>query len=92
MKTTIPERVVELCDICKREGHLMTCKACGKMYCFMCDAIVTGCIHKMDICLKCGSDERVNAIAEKYAPLILSVLKNRDKELLKLRSRRGCGG
>ena len=84
MRAVIPEKIVELCDICEREGYLSKCKACGKMYCLTCEAIIIGCIHEMDVCIKCGNNERVNAIAQKYAPLILSVLKKRDKELLKL--------
>lgn len=89
MKTTIPERIVELCDICEREGYLSKCKACGKMYCLTCDALIPGCVHKIDVCLKCGDDEKVNAIAKKYAPLISSILTKRDKELSGLS--RGCG-
>ena len=84
MKTTIPAKEVELCDICHRDGYLMTCKACGGRYCLLCDAIITGCVHKLDVCRKCGDSEPVQAIAKKYVPQLVAVLKARDAELAQL--------
>ena len=85
MKTIIPKKEVELCDICERDGYLKTCKSCGRVYCLTCEGIVPGCIHAMDVCRICDDDERVRAVSEKYAPRITSILKERDQELNSLR-------
>lgn len=83
MKTQVPAHEVEVCDICYCAGLLETCKACGCRYCLMCDALVAGCIHSMDVCKNCGESAVVQEIARKYAPQILAVLKKRDSELRK---------
>ena len=83
----VPEKEIEVCDICHRDGYLMTCKACGGRYCLMCHATITGCIHRVDVCRKCGESARVVAIAEKYAPRLVAILKERDAELAQLSNR-----
>lgn len=92
MKITIPSKETEVCDICGRDSYLQTCKACGGRYCLTCDSIITGCVHKLDVCRKCGKTEAVMAIAEKYAPRFVRVIKARDEELAALRSEAGGGG
>lgn len=84
MKITVPQKEVELCDCCSRDGFLQTCKACGGRYCLLCDAYLPGCIHRPDVCRKCCDNEQVKAIADKYAPKLLEILKARDAEFAKV--------
>lgn len=84
MKVTVPAKEIELCDVCHRDSSwLVTCLFCGNRYCLTCEAIISGCIHKVRVCRKCGENETVLAIVEKHAPLIRSVLEARDIELRK---------
>lgn len=80
----VPEKEVEVCDLCGRDGYLQTCKACKGRYCLTCDAIITGCVHKLDVCRACGKKPEVLAISEKYVPQLVAVLKSRDAELAEL--------
>ena len=82
----IPAKQVECCDCCGRDGYLMTCKACCGKYCLLCDAIITGCVHKLDVCRKCGETESVKAIAQNYVPKLVAILKERDAELENLKA------
>ena len=82
MKATVPARQVDYCDICYREtGYLRKCVACGREYCLTCEAVVVGCVHKMQVCRECGESDVVACIAKEYAPLILAVLEERDEAL-----------
>lgn len=84
MKIKVPAKTEEVCDICHGGGYLQTCKACGCRHCLICDYYLPGCIHKMDVCRKCCDRPEVKALAAKYAPEILRVLKKRDIELAQL--------
>lgn len=82
MKKMLPPREIEVCDCCHREnGYLITCKFCGGRYCLSCRAIISGCVHQVDVCRNCDDEPELIAVVEKYAPLILSVLKARDIEI-----------
>lgn len=82
MKITVPEKEVEVCDICQREGCLQTCIHCDGRYCLTCNGIMPGCIHKVDVCRKCGKNGIVQAIVEKHVPAITAVLNTRDTEII----------
>lgn len=92
----VPEKEVEVCDLCGRDGYLMTCKSCKGRYCLICEAIIAGCVHKLDVCRACGNKPEVLAISKKYVPQLVAVLKSRDAELAELSNteltdRRGAG-
>lgn len=89
MKRKRPAEVVDVCDICERESSslfLEKCKACGKEYCVTCRAIISGCVHTVDVCMKCSHREEVRIIAKKYAPRIQRILDKRDEELEELKN------
>lgn len=82
MKKMLPPREVEICDCCHREmSYLQTCKFCGGSYCLSCRAIISGCVHQVDVCRNCGDKPELVSIVEKYAPLIRTVLEARDIEI-----------
>ena len=87
MKKIKPKEEVTICDICHREAIIISkCPVCGCDYCLICDAIIGGCIHKIDICRKCGKREDVQEISKKYAPKIARVILARSKELKNLKA------
>lgn len=85
MRKTIPEHEIKICDVCHRESnYLDTCPVCGREYCIVCEAIISGCIHKVEVCRMCGDMHEVMDIAERFAPKIKAVLLEREAELAKL--------
>jgi len=88
MKITVPEKEVGACDLCHREDAcLQTCLSCGNRYCLLCEAIIYGSIHKVDVCRKCGQDKLVLEVVDKFAQHIKSVLQERNGALIKLNVR-----
>lgn len=84
MKIKRPEVEIEVCDNCHRDSYLQDCKVCNKKYCLMCEAVVTGCIHKMQICRPCGDRPEVLGISELFAPRIKAILLERNEALTKI--------
>lgn len=81
----VPSKEIKACDICGREAnYLKKCQSCGKEYCIICDAIIYGCVHKVEVCRKCQDRKEVQVISEKYAPRIAKLLRDRSRELWKL--------
>lgn len=83
MKTRVPSRLVECCDICLREAHglLDKCEVCGKEYCPTCRAIMPGCIRQPDVCKTCGNLEDVERTVDALTPEIATILKKRTQAL-----------
>jgi hypothetical protein len=83
MKIKVPSKTVEVCDICQRQtgGVLTKCVVCYKEYCHLCEAIMAGCVHQPDVCKECAEHPKVKAVVERYAPLLVKLLKQRDRAL-----------
>lgn len=79
MKIKVPSKTVEACDICKRETAVLTaCLVCGKEHCWICRAIMAGCIVQPDVCKECGDMEAVIKIVDRFTkPLAATVVKRR---------------
>lgn len=92
MKIKIPAKVVEACDICKRDCSfipLEKCMVCDADYCHTCEAIICGCIHQPNVCKVCANSDskrgqRVRAVIEKFTTPLLAVLKKRDTALRRI--------
>ena len=85
MKKEIPSEVVDVCDICKsQKTYLEKCIVCGKEYCNICEAVMSGCMHQPDICKDCGKDEHVKFVVHKYAKNIFDIVNYRTQELINL--------
>ncbi len=83
MKTTVPAKEVEVCDVCHREStFLSTCLFCGKDYCLVCKGIMAGCIHPVDVCRSCDEDTVLRGIVAKHAPIIKQAIVARDIEIM----------
>lgn len=83
MKVEIPSKFVNACDICQNQNlYLKKCIVCGKEYCFICEAVIPGCMHPPDICKDCGKDEKVQFVVHKYAKNIFDIVNYRDQELI----------
>jgi hypothetical protein len=85
MKRTIPERTIEVCDSCGREGYLQTCVACGGKYCLTDDGIVPGSFGFVDVCRDCGKRDDVRAICDRYSKKLAPIFRARQLALGKLR-------
>lgn len=84
MKITIPEKEIEICDVCQRESSLRldTCLFCGGRYCYTCRAIICGCVHEVDVCRKCDNNPVLLSIVMKHAAIINSAIEARDAEIV----------
>jgi hypothetical protein len=87
MKKRIPAQVIELCDVCgtKPGCSMDKCVVCGRDYCLICRAIVSGCIHSVDICKDCGKDQVVEDTILQFSPKLVTVVRERDAALRRLR-------
>lgn len=85
MKITKPAVTIEVCDYCESDGFLQVCDSCGGKYCLLCQGIIGGCMVSIDVCSKCGSEDKVLDVAEKYAKKIIPIIHKRTQELKKLR-------
>jgi len=84
MKKTIPQKEVEVCDYCGRDGYLVTCIFCNGRFCLSHGkAIIAGCVHQVPVCQKCGENETVLEIVYRHAPLIDNAIQKRDAEIRK---------
>lgn len=83
MKTIIPAKEVDVCDICHREVDLFDhCLFCGKEFCYSCAGrVIPGCIHEVNICKNCQKEPKVLEIIAKHAPLIKAAIVARDEEI-----------
>ena len=78
MKKRIPSKVIEVCDLCQRATAVLTkCESCDRTYCFLCEAIICGCIVKPDICKTCGGNDAILAVVEKYAKPLARIVAQR---------------
>lgn len=92
MKTTIPEKVIEVCDTCRREGFLQRCVVCGGVYCLTCDGIVPGSFGFVEVCRRCAERDDVREICAKYSLRLAPVFRARQKALAKLQANSAPGG
>lgn len=84
MKTTIPEKTVDVCDFCHREGYLETCDVCGRQFCLIDNGIVAGSYGSMDICKECARRDDVHKVCERYAKQLKPIYKRRMTALRRL--------
>lgn len=84
MKTEIPARQVEVCDLCGREGFLKTCDVCGRQYCLVDDGVVTGSWGFTDLCRICAARPDVTKICERFAKKLAPLFLARRDALRKL--------
>ena len=86
-----PKKTVEVCDFCRRDGTLTTCWACGKRYCCVDEAIISGGYSFYHLCRACGDREDVLRVIHKWAKRLERVYNQRDAELQELlpRARKG---
>ena len=75
---------MEVCDICRRDYVLTTCRVCGRQFCLMCDALIPGCWVKPEVCKLCGKREDVQAVVQRYAKRITPIIKQRETALARL--------
>jgi hypothetical protein len=88
MKTTVPAKEVQICDVCRREvPYLQKCKFCENEYCLSCSALIAGCVHTVDVCKKCETNETLLKIVTKHSPLIRGALTARDNEIIRVGKR-----
>lgn len=87
MKIKIPSKTVEACDLCRRETVCLNkCVVCGRDYCHTCEAIIMGCVHRVNACKECADDcvstgEKIRALVRDFATPLDALLKKRDKAL-----------
>lgn len=82
MKQIVPSKEILMCDICHREAnHLTTCIFCGTEYCFMCESIIPGCLHKVNTCKKCDDHPVLLEIVYRHVPFISAALIEREREI-----------
>ena len=82
MKKTIPEREIEVCDVCeKNERCHLRCICCGGMYCDRCEALIGGRVTQTRVCKKCGDRKGVQVIVQSYGVNFTRLLDARAKEL-----------
>ena len=85
MKKKLPARMVDCCDVCNRQDSLLRkCLVCGGDYCWICNAVICGCVSSPDVCLPCGQRNDVNAICDRFAPRFAKVQNDRNEVLKKL--------
>lgn len=84
MKVTIPEKEVEICDFCRREGTLQECPVCGKSYCLICHGTIPGCWVGPHVCKECAKREDVRRVVGRYADQLTPILKKRKTALKRL--------
>ena len=87
MKTTIPERTVEVCDRCRREGYLQTCEVCGAKFCLTCQGIVGQCWGFTELCRECAHRDDVKELCHFYAKQLTPIFKRRHEALVRLGKR-----
>lgn len=81
MKIHKPEREVEVCDRCHREGFLQECLVCGGQYCLTCDAIMAGCWVSPRVCRRCGGRPDVQRVVTEAAERITPIIEERRASL-----------
>ena len=77
MRITKPEREIEVCDRCQREGFLKTCPVCGAQFCLSCEGHVAMCWVSLGVCRACGGRKDVLALAARYAAKITPIIRAR---------------
>jgi len=88
MKVTVPEKEVEVCDLCQHDGYLETCLFCQGKFCLTCHGIIPGCIHKVQVCRKCGGEPALREIVSAYVPRLTEILNERDADIIELGNKR----
>jgi hypothetical protein len=87
-KVKVPAKVVDVCDLCRRETRALTeCDVCGRSYCLTCDAIVMGCMIQLRACRDCGKRDDVKAVVERYAKKFRPIYRQRTAALKRLRKK-----
>ena len=81
MKTTIPEKMVEVCDFCHREAYLQTCDVCSRQFCLTDNGKVTASWGFTKLCRECSTRDDVHKVCEKYAKQLSPIFKRRDVTL-----------
>lgn len=87
MKVTVPEKTVEVCDCCNREGFLQTCEVCQIAYCLTCEGLVIGSGGFTRLCRKCSERDEVKALCERYAEQLRPIYRKRSAALKRLGQR-----
>ncbi len=81
------KKLIELCDICQRNGYLIKCLVCGREVCLMCKADL-GNPYNAGVCKKCEEHPKVNKILQKSLSNWRNNNTRLDKKLMKLKIRR----
>lgn len=84
MKVTIPEREIEVCDRCNKEGFLDRCHVCGDTYCLTCEGTVAGSGGFTTLCRKCAERDDVKSICDEFARQLSVIYDRRQKKLQSL--------
>ena len=84
MRKTIPEKTVEVCDLCGRDACLRTCQVCGRQLCLVCEGTVAGSWGFLDICRDCSDLDDVRALCAKYADKLTPIFQQRQEALRRL--------
>ena len=90
MKIKIPEKEIEICDICQRENclrPLTECLVCGQQYCITCAGIIPGCMVSANIGKCCSKRDDVLKIVDRYAEQMMPIVKKRNIALYRLRKK-----
>ena len=87
MKTTIPERTVEVCDFCQREGYLTKCWICDRQYCLTDNGVIPASYGFTDICRECARRKDVQTICDCYAAQMKPIFDKRRAALKRLHKR-----
>lgn len=84
MKLTVPAKVVDCCDLCRRHGSsifLKKCLVCQRECCVACAGSVLSSVVGPDVCQACANLPYVEEICDRYAMRLLELLKQRDAEI-----------
>ena len=91
MRTTIPQKTVEVCDFCNREGYLRECHVCGRSFCLVDEGLVGQCWGFTKLCCECSQRDDVGKICERYAKRLAPLYRQRERALKRLRRTKDAG-
>lgn len=91
MRTTLPEKTVEVCDFCHREGYLKECDVCGRSFCLTHEGIVGQCWGFTTLCRECCHRDAVKEICARYAKRLTAIYRQRNAALKRLRRTQEAG-
>lgn len=81
MKITMPEKVVDVCDFCSKEGFLEKCVVCKRQFCLVDGGDVAASWGFTELCRECAKRDDVGNVCKQYASKLTLVFKKRNAAL-----------